>query len=149
MTSRASQTMKVSVPDNFTRQHAAGCLTMQHTCPYPLLYLSLSSGNSLLLLSSGNCLLYMMCLSHARRILRLGAVMSDAISLLAACSKGSGNCIAAFLVHRLYTAIQQLSLACRRQRHVLIHCFLFFCQHSAPCQLRLPLEQVQAESSSG
>jgi len=82
MISRASLTMKVSVPDDFGRQHATDCPTMQRTCPCPLLYL---------LLSSGNCWLYMMCLSHASRILRLGAVLSDIISLLAACSKGLGN----------------------------------------------------------
>jgi len=102
MISRASLTMKVSIPDTFTRQHATDCPTMQHTCPYPLLYL---------LLSSGNCWLYMMRLSHARRILRLGAVISDIISVLAACSKGSGNHIAGFHVYCHTTVVNSLPSA--------------------------------------
>ncbi len=143
MISRALLIMKVSVPDNFTRQHATDCPTLQHTCPYPLLHLLLSSVNCLLLLSRCNCLMYMMCLSLTRRISCLGAVMSDINSLLAACSKGSGHHIAKFLVQLLCTAIYQLSIPCLQQRLGLTHCFALSCHSLHPLAdftVRLPLQ---------
>ena len=132
--------MKVSVPDDFGRQHVTDWTTMQHTCPYPLLYLLLSSGNCLLLLSSGNCLLYTVCLSHARWILRLGAEIQTSFLCWQHAQRGQGTISQDFMC----TAIQQLSTACPQQRHGLIHCFTLSCHSlhpSADSTVRLPLQE--------